>query len=64
MKVQKTSTQPASQPIELKIAFESQDEYDLFTVLCCNSYSVSNKLADVADEGALEDMLAEIRKSL
>ena len=40
MKVTKTSTQPAFQPIELKITIESQDEYDLLKNLWHSSEEV------------------------
>ena len=31
MKIQKTSTQPVFQPIEIKITIETQEEYDALT---------------------------------
>ncbi len=42
MKVQKTSTQPAFQPIELKITIESQEELNHLDEICRNSVDVSN----------------------
>ena len=41
MKVQKTSTQPAFQPIELKITIESQEELNHLDEICRNSADVS-----------------------
>ena len=51
MKVTKTSTQSAFQPIELKITIESQEELEHLDEICRNSVDVSN----VCDEyvGAL-----------
>ena len=42
MKVQKTSTQPTFQPIELKITIESQEELNHLDEICRNSVDVSN----------------------
>ena len=42
MKVTKTSTQPAFQPIELKITIESQEELNHLDEICRNSVDVSN----------------------
>ena len=69
MKVTKTLTQPAFQPIELKIMIERQEEYDLFFMLCSNSYTVGKAIAGVEDissdeQDLLEEMLAGIYKSL
>ncbi len=69
MKVTKTSTQPAFQPIELKITIERQEEYDLFFMLCSNSHTVGKAIAGVEDissdeQDLLEEMLAGIYKSL
>ena len=69
MKVTKTLSQPAFQPIELKITIESQEEYDLFFMLCSNSYIVGKAIAGVEDissdeQDLLEEMLAGIYKSL
>ena len=69
MKVQKTSTQPAFQPIEIKITIESEEEFDLFIMLCNNSYNVSNSISSVEDissdqKGLLEEMLSGIYKTL
>ena len=41
MKVQKTSTQPTFQPIELKITIESQEELDHLDEICRSSVDVS-----------------------
>ena len=49
MKVQKTSTQPAFQPIELKITIESQEELNHLDKICRNSGDVSNVCNEHAD---------------
>ena len=69
MKVTKTSTQPAFQPIELKITIERQEEYDLFFMLCSNDHTVCKAIAGVEDissdeEDLLQEMLAGIYRSL
>ena len=46
MKVTKTSTQPAFQPIELKITIESQEELNRLDEICRNSVDVSNVCTD------------------
>ena len=46
MKVQKTSTQPTFQPIEIKITIESQEELEHFKHLCQNSSSIYNVCID------------------
>lgn len=69
MKVTKTPTQPTFQPIELKITIESEEELDLFIMLCNNSYTVSNSISSVEDISSdkkylLEEMLSDICKTL
>ena len=49
MKVQKTSTQPAFQPIELKITIESQEELNHLDEICRNSVDVSNVCNEYVD---------------
>ena len=49
MKVTKTSTQPAFQPIELKITIESQEELNHLKEICRNSVDVSNVCNEHAD---------------
>ena len=49
MKVQKTSTQPAFQPIEIKITIESQEELNHLDEICRNSADVSNVCNDYVD---------------
>lgn len=49
MKVQKTSTQPAFQPIELKITIESQEELNHLDEICRNSVDVSNVCYEYVD---------------
>jgi len=49
MKVQKTSTQPAFQPIELKITIESQEELNHLDEICRNSVDVSNVCDEYVD---------------
>ena len=49
MKVQKTSTQPAFQPIELKITIESQEELNHLDEICRNSADVSNVCDEYVD---------------
>ena len=49
MKVQKTSTQPAFQPIELKITIESQEELNRLDEICRNSVDVSNVCNECVD---------------
>ena len=55
MKVQKTSTQPVFQPIEIKITIESQEELDHLDEICRNSVDVSNVCHEYVD--ALSDDL-------
>ena len=49
MKVTKTSTQPAFQPIELKITIESQEELNHLKEICRNSVVVANVCNECAD---------------
>ncbi len=49
MKVQKTSTQPAFQPIELKITIENQEELNHLDEICRNSVDVSNVCNEYVD---------------
>ena len=49
MKVTKTSTQPAFQPIEIKITIESQEELNHLDKICRNSVDVSNVCNEHAD---------------
>ena len=49
MKVTKTSTQPAFQPIELKITIESREELNHLDEICRNSADVSNVCNEYAD---------------
>ena len=42
MKVTKTSTQPAFQPIELRITIENQEELSHLDEICRNGVGVSN----------------------
>ena len=49
MKVTKTSTQPAFQPIELKITIESQEELNHLDEICRNSVDVSNACNEYVD---------------
>lgn len=69
MKVQKTSTQPSFQPIELNITIESEEEFDLFIMLCRNSYTVIKSVSDVEglsldQKDLLEEILSGIYKTL
>lgn len=69
MKVQKTSTQPSFQPIELNITIESEEEFVLFIMLCRNSYTVIKSVSDVEglsldQKDLLEEMLSGIYKTL
>ena len=62
MKVTKTSTQPAFQPIELKITIESKEEAQLFFMLCNNRHTVSKAVSDAEglsldQKRLLEEML-------
>ena len=50
MKVQKTSTQPTFQPIELKITIESQEELNHLDKICRNSVDVSNVCNEYVDD--------------
>ena len=47
MKVTKTSTQPAFQPIEIKITIESQEELHDLLVLSSLSYNIRVVLSNV-----------------
>ena len=47
MKVQKTSTQPTFQPIELKITIESQEELHDLLVFSSLSYEIRGVLSNV-----------------
>ena len=49
MKIQKTTTQPAFQPIELKITIESQEELNHLDEICRNSVDVSNVCNEYVD---------------
>ena len=49
MKVTKTSTQPAFQPIELRITIESQEELNHLDEICRNSADVSNACNEYVD---------------
>ena len=49
MKIQKTSTKPTFQPIELKITIESQEELNHLDKICRNSVDVSNVCNEHAD---------------
>ena len=49
MKVTKTSTQPAFQPIELKITIESQEELNHLDKICRSSVDVSNVCDEYVD---------------
>ena len=49
MKVTKTPTQPAFQPIELKITIESQEELNHLDEICRNSADVSNVCNEYVD---------------
>ena len=49
MKVQKTSTQPVFQPIEIKITIESEEELDHLDKICRNSVDVSNVYNEYVD---------------
>ena len=49
MKIQKTTTQPAFQPIEIKITIESQEELDHLDEICRNSVDVSNVCNEYVD---------------
>ena len=49
MKVTKTSTQPAFQPIEIKITIESQEELNHLDEICRNSADVSNVCNEYVD---------------
>ena len=49
MKVTKTSTQPAFQPIELKITIESQEELNDLDEICRNSADVSSVCDEFVD---------------
>ena len=49
MKVQKTPTQPAFQPIELKITIESLEELNHLDEICRNSVDVSNVCNEYVD---------------
>ena len=49
MKVTKTPTQPAFQPIELKITIESQEELNHLDEICRNSVDVSNVCDEYVD---------------
>ena len=69
MKVTKTSTQPAFQPIEIKITIESAEELEYFKHLWQNSSSIYNACTDQLniDSDAvfvLESMLDEIGEAL
>ena len=49
MKVTKTPTQPAFQPIELKITIESQEELNHLDEICRSSVDVSNICDEYVD---------------
>ena len=49
MKVTKITTQPAFQPIELKITIESQEELNHLDEICRNSVDVSNVCDEYVD---------------
>ena len=49
MKIQKTTTQPAFQPIEIKITIESKEELDHLDEICRNSVDVSNVCDEYVD---------------
>ena len=49
MKVQKTLTQPAFQPIELNITIESPEELNHLDEICRNSVDVSNVCNEYVD---------------
>ncbi len=63
MKVQKTSTQPAFQPIELKITIESQEELHDLLVLSSLSSEIRGVLSSLSSEirGVLSSLSSEIR---
>lgn len=66
MKIQKT-TQPAFQPIELKITIESQEEFDLLKNLWNSSKEVHDTLTKVVggkEAYLLESMLDTIGDAL
>ena len=50
MKVTETSTQPAFQPIEIKITIESLEELNHLDEICRNSVDVSNVCNDFVDD--------------
>ena len=50
MKIQKTTTQSAFQPIELKITIESQEELNHLDEICRNSVDVSNVCNEYVDD--------------
>ena len=69
MKVQKTSTLPVFQPIELKITIESQEEFYAILNLSSEYYSVPNVLVneeEIFEENrkAVEEFLKQINSEL
>ena len=67
MKVQKTSTQPVFQPIEIKITIENQEEFDLLKNLWHSSTEVHDTLTKVVggkEAYLLESVLDKIGECL
>lgn len=68
MKVTKTSTQPAFQPIELKITIESEEEYNALVTLAGDKEYLTTELllCDIKEEYVhfLSRMVCNIREAL